>query len=271
MGTVATVSLRRAAAVLIVIATTLGPGATRPAGADVVAQGTRITVQAGGHRRAPRPRTPIYRDCRTTDLSAHLTAPLLRAVGFRADPPPTDAAVAWRSCVRISTGEVEGWIVGLDSGTGPTSSDLAGAAVAEVDPPLPTVSTSPPRRGVVLDGVPVWFWMADPGPVSATASIPGLSATLVATPARSRIRVSDGTEVSCPDLGTPYDPGRPTSAQHTDCSHTFDEWGTFRIEATVVWTLAWTASDGQTGTLPSIERTTSFDLPVEEAQAVTGP
>jgi hypothetical protein len=38
---------------------------------------------------------------------------------------------------------------------------------------------------------------------------------------------------------------------------------------TVVWALAWTATNGQAGTLPPVTRTTALDLDVQQAQAVT--
>jgi len=41
------------------------------------------------------------------------------------------------------------------------------------------------------------------------------------------------------------------------------------LSATVTWAVSWVASDGQSGVLPNQSRTTTFDLTIEEAQAVT--
>ena len=115
----------------------------------------------------------------------------------------------------------------------------------------------------------MWFWTDRTSPVSTTASIPGLSATLTATPTSSRYAISDGTTLSCPDLGTPYDAGRPSAGQHSDCTHTFDDRGRSTVTATVDWELSWVASDGESGTLPPVAKTTTFDLDLDEGQAVT--
>jgi hypothetical protein len=163
-----------------------------------------------------------------------------------------------------------GWIVGVPGGTAlPSGGDLAAAGHAELRLPLPHVRTSPPRTGVQLTGVPVWFWLERPEPVSVTASVPGLSATLTATARTTRYEISDGTALRCPDFGTPFRPDLPAEGQRSTCRHPFDERGPVEVSATVDWGLAWSATDGTSGTLPPIARTERFRLDIEEAQAVT--
>jgi hypothetical protein len=239
-----------------------------PAAAEVHAHGTTISVTAGGGGGGRR--APVYDDCHDVDLLRHLLLPVLGAFDAGATDVATEAPMAWRECRRIADGVRVGWIVGLPGSAAPPSSgDLAAAGQAELRLPLPQVLTSPPRAGTQLTGVPVWFWMDRPEPVSVTASIPGLSATLTATPRTSRYEISDGTVLRCADFGTPFRRDLPAEGQRSTCRHPFDERGPVEVAATVDWSLAWTATDGTTGTLPPVARTERFSLVVEEAQAVT--
>jgi hypothetical protein len=80
--------------------------------------------------------------------------------------------------------------------------------------------------------------------------------------------------VLCYGPGTPYDPAVDDDAQRTDCSHVYrdvstgEPGGVYHASATTTWSLAWQASTGETGTLPDVGRTTTFDLTVTERQAV---
>lgn len=187
----------------------------------------------------------------------------------------TDGAIAWRRCTLIANGSAVGWVTGLAAV--PITDLMVASARSQLRLDLPSISTSPPRGGVQLVGIPVWFWVTNSAPVSATASIPGLSATLVATPRRTRVVMSGGTgaagadnvTIDCPGGGTPWEPGRYPSRAGSDCSHPFDWYGTFTVDATVEWALTWTATNGQSGTLASLPRTTTFTLTIQEAQAVT--
>jgi hypothetical protein len=80
--------------------------------------------------------------------------------------------------------------------------------------------------------------------------------------------------MSCAGPGTAYDPGRPASAQRTDCSYTYRQssksqpQGVYRVTVTVVWGGTWVGSDGAGGGLPDISRSTTFPLPVAEGQGL---
>lgn len=249
----------------------IGLAPASPAAADVRAHGTVISVSTGtsgggGGGRA----APVYDDCHDVDLLVHLLLPVLAVFDAGAADVASEAPMAWRECRRIADGVRVGWIVGLPGGaTTPTGVEVAGAGQAELRLPLPRVLTSPPRTGTQLTGVPVWFWMPRPAPVSVTASVPGLSATLTATPRTSRYELSDGTVLRCADFGTPFRRDLPAEAQRSTCRHPFDARGPAEVIASVDWSLAWTATDGTRGTLPPVARTERFTLDLEEAQAVT--
>ena len=141
---------------------------------------------------------------------------------------------------------------------------------------FPDARTSPDRSRSQYAGLPTWLWVdqADWQPRSATAAVPGLSATVTATPTRIEWVLGDGRGVEVCDAGTPYDTTRPAASQSTDCSHTFVDAssvspdGVFHATATMWWSVQWQATDGSSGTLPAAFRSTTFDLRVDEIQAL---
>jgi hypothetical protein len=151
---------------------------------------------------------------------------------------------------------------------GGVADTMAAVAQAEsqlhVDPPA--VHTAPPRTGTLLVGVPVWFWTDAAAPVSATATVPGLSATVTATPGKMTIDFGEGEALTCAGGGTPW---TPTEHASSDCSHTFQTAGRRTAALSVEWALTWTATNGRRGSLPTLRRTTSVDLTARDAQAVT--
>jgi hypothetical protein len=141
---------------------------------------------------------------------------------------------------------------------------------------FPGVETSPPYDRSQLVHLATWLWVANDSwqPRSATASVPGLSATVTATPERVEWSMGDGSTEICAGPGTAYDPEKADDAQSTYCSHTFERAsttepdGVYRARATMWWRVTWAASDGSTGSLPDVVRFTDFTLHVGEAQAL---
>jgi hypothetical protein len=123
-------------------------------------------------------------------------------------------------------------------------------------------------------------WIDNYQPAEITAGIPGLAATLTAEPATTHIAITtesttrhgdpiEPIEIDCAGPGTPWDRARRGEWESSECSHPFDWNATYTIEATVEWDLSWSATNGEAGDLAPTERTSSFTLTVEEAQAVT--
>jgi hypothetical protein len=147
---------------------------------------------------------------------------------------------------------------------------LARQAYRQLPLAYPQPFTAPPADVDQLVGVRTWFWI-DPAqwqPHNATASVPGLSATVTAAPVEVRWDTGDGTTLTCIGPGTAYDPTVPDRAQHSDCSHVFEHDGQHDVRATIVWRVRWTATDGSTGALPDVERATQFPVHAIERQAV---
>lgn len=147
---------------------------------------------------------------------------------------------------------------------------LAAEAVDTLVVAYPEPHASPPLDFQQLVGLRTWLWITPAGfePVTATASIPGLAVTATATPSGVVWDLGDGAEpVTCAGPGVPHDPTRAETAP-SDCSHVYQDAGSYAAEVTVGWTIEWSASNGDGGTLPGVERTTTFPVEVIERQAV---
>ena len=239
---------------------------------------TAIAVSSVSHSGSPQGgggtgSASVYSGCVDLNLVLQAIMPGIDGWLGTSHSTVTESSVAYRSCTRISDSQPVGWVTGLLGAAAadvvPTAQDLVAQAMARMTIALPDVATSPPRSGVQLVGVPVWFWVNNYRPVSVTAAIPGLSATLIATPTKTVITPGDDTSVTCSGPGVEYDPMVSYKDQKSTCSHVYDQHGPYTAAVTVTWALTWTASDGQAGTLPVVDRIARFPLRIQEAEAVT--
>lgn len=149
---------------------------------------------------------------------------------------------------------------------------LAGFVLA-----TPTIGMAPgPDRAVVR--FPEWFWLTEGWrDQSATASLQGVSATVVARPLRALWEPGDGSSLVCEDAGQvyggPQDAGRPSSCSHeytTSSSLQSDQ--RYRVSTRVSYHMTWSSSDrtsGDLGTITSPAGSTSIQ--VGEIQALNIP
>jgi hypothetical protein len=159
--------------------------------------------------------------------------------------------------------------------TPPSAEVIARQAYAEVPLVLPAPHTSPGIDATQLVGFPIWLWVD--GTVwrsfDASASVSGIAVTVVAEPDHTIWNMGDGTTITCAGPGTPWRPDGPDD-QQTDCSHVYqfvsDDQpnGRYAASVTVVWSVSWSATTGESGTLPDASRTTGFSLDVAQRQAV---
>lgn len=144
-----------------------------------------------------------------------------------------------------------------------TGAQLARQALSsfQVTAPAPHFS---PAQSVV--GVETWLWL-DQGwsARSATASVPGLSATVTAQPSRVVWDMGDGDQAICDGPGKAWDPNEPNAT--TDCSYTYPVAGQFTVTVTVYYATTWSASNGTAGQLAAISGRTSVPVTVNEIQA----
>jgi hypothetical protein len=169
------------------------------------------------------------------------------------------------------------WIADRPSAPGanpePDPAELARTAYNQLRLPSPAIEANP--GGEQLVGLPTWLWLDRGGwaPVSATASVPGVSVTATARPVSADWSLGDGTSVTCTGAGTPYPASaRPKSASPT-CGHTYrtssagQPGSTFRVSATVKWIVTWTGA-GQGGTFPALTTTSTAAFRVAESEAL---
>ena len=160
-------------------------------------------------------------------------------------------------------------------GFGPDLAALAASAYDRIALPFPVPSTAPSLEVRPLTGLDTWLWI-DPaawGTREATAELAGFSVTVTATPVRVVWDMGEGERpVTCDGPGSVWQAdGR--ASQSTDCSYNYrwnsddEPGGVFRASVSVEWDVAWTASNGATGTLAPGRRSTTFDVAVRSIEA----
>jgi hypothetical protein len=154
----------------------------------------------------------------------------------------------------------------------PSPAELAQMARRQLLLPAPTIATSP--AGDQLVNLPTWLWVSNGwGPISATASVPGVSVTAVATPTSVSWSMGDGSTVTCTGPGTSYRAGSDPRSSSPDCGHTYrgssasQPGQAFPVSATVHWTVTWSGA-GQGGTFPDMTTTGNVAFRVAESQAL---
>jgi hypothetical protein len=147
---------------------------------------------------------------------------------------------------------------------GVSGAQLARQAFASFEAATPVPEFSPTTSVV---GVQTWLWLHSGwASKSATASVPGLSATVTAQPTRVVWSMGDGGRTVCDGPGKAWDPNQPDAS--TDCSYTYPVAGHFTVTVTVYFETSWSASDGTAGQLAAITGRTNVPVTVDEIQAV---
>lgn len=148
-------------------------------------------------------------------------------------------------------------------------------ALGQVKPPAPRIATAPPRGKDGLVGLPHFFWAARSQwrSISKRATSGPVWAEVTATPTTLVIRPGAGqATVTCKGPGTPYDPS--PGDQRSACSYLFTRSSAglpgahYKVTVSVVWTAAWTGSDGAGGPLAPMTTSTTFPLRIAEGQAL---
>ncbi len=154
---------------------------------------------------------------------------------------------------------------------------LAEQAAARLAVAPPEIQLSPKADLNQIVQLPTWMWVSNWEPASATASVPGVTSTVTATPASVTWDMGNGDQVVCSGPGTPFDSSRPEEEQSTDCSYTYrhsstsQPSGVYQVSATMTYDVSWSASGAPGGgALPAVSETTTFPLRVLEIHAVEG-
>jgi len=212
------------------------------------------------------------RTCRWTVTQANEPEPF-KSIWAKVPPPPgeTVASGQWArwDCSDGTAGIA--WLPTNRPVVAPVV--LAREAYRYLPLPAPRVRTNPAVGRDQLVNLRTWLWI-DPatwGARSATASVPGLSATVTAVPVSVTWAMGDGGRVVCRGPGTPYDPKRPEAAQHPACAYIYRHAAdAYAVTATTRWRITWVAHGVQAGgTLPPLARSSPATLlRVVEVQAI---
>ncbi len=106
---------------------------------------------------------------------------------------------------------------------------------------------------------PVWLWVDDPGPLTASVSLRGVTVDAVATVSKVTWTMGEpgGQSVACDGVGVEPDEADLASARPA-CGYTYKLRSTkartngsakWPVTATVDWTVNWTSNVGPSGTL----------------------
>lgn len=157
------------------------------------------------------------------------------------------------------------------SASAPSPEQLARQAYSQLRLPSPSIAASP--EGPQLVRLPTWLWIENGWePVSATASVPGVSVTATAKPTKVQWSMGEGGSRTCDGPGTPYSSDRNPRSASPDCGYTYRRAsgdGGFRVTATVSWSVSWSGA-GESGTFDDLSTTDSTSFVVEEVGAVNG-
>ena len=172
----------------------------------------------------------------------------------------------WKRCTNTQTG-----VESLDLITGAAAvdpaqlaRDLAEEAYARLVVPTPSAASNPPNGQAVVN-VRVWLWVSDWSRRAESASAAGVTATVTAVPTQVRWDTGDGRAETCRGPGTAYDTSRPPEAQSTSCSHTYtSSTGRLTVSGTQSWHVTYTATNGQSGDLGVVSRTSTMPVDVHE-------
>ena len=158
----------------------------------------------------------------------------------------------------------------------PTQSTILSSAMGALNPPRPTIHTSPSRRAGLLVQTPTWLWLPPSywRTYSTTIMVWGYVVTIFATPTTVRWNMGNGNSVTCIGPGTPWIPG--FSDALSTCNYTYRHssdgasGGRYRITATVTFVGSFTSVGlgGMRGPLGAVTRSSSVRASVAEIQGL---
>lgn len=156
--------------------------------------------------------------------------------------------------------------------------DVRRRALQRVTQQLPSpsmdMSPAPEIGGYVNFGM--WLAVADPGPVSITAQVGPVWATVTATYVSTTWDMGNGDVVECDGVGTPI--VDPDTMEQGPCGYTY-RWAStpeatgadglaYHVTVTGHWEITYQTSTGTSGSLAPLTRTTTFTYQVREIQTV---
>ena len=238
---------------------------------DVTTPGTPGTPGGSGGGPAP--------ECYWVTIDDELPEDPTIFVDFGLEEPPEGVPILWQSweCADGRTTFNFRWVIAATPGT--LASIARGRLVGEL--PQPVVETSPAAGTASIIGVPVFVAVVNwTGVVTESECAGGLCVTVTATPQLTFRPGEPGAQtVQCSGAGTRFTPSAGTpEAQASSpgaCTWTYTTRtgangrpSAWPGQASVSWSISWTATTGAFGSLASVTRSTDVPRPVAEVQTV---
>jgi len=158
----------------------------------------------------------------------------------------------------------------------PAQSSVISSAMGALNPPRPTIHTSPSYRRGLLVQTPTWLWLPPSywRTYSTTIMVWGYVVTIFATPTMVRWNMGNGDSVTCIGPGTPWVPGFADVLSTCNYTYRHSSDGAsrdrYRITATVTFVGSFTTVGlgGMRGPLGAVTRSSSVHAPVAEIQGL---
>ncbi|WP_293774385.1 hypothetical protein [Sporichthya sp.] len=240
-----------------------GPGWIKT---EVVDPGSLAAV-----RKRPVSRAAAARTC--TQTKSESAGGYATAEQFRSGAAPGEGPGGWvvRTC---SDGSLDtAWVPAAPDGAA-SPQQLARRAVGRLPLPLPVPSFEPRRSSsagpATLVAIPTSFLLDGWGPITQRTEAGGMWAVVTAEPVAATWWPGDGgAPVKCTSAGQAR-----TDQAGTSCTHTYrrssaaQRNNVYTGRVVVTWQVQWRGSGGLAGTLPLMERQTTFPVAVAERQTV---
>ncbi len=158
----------------------------------------------------------------------------------------------------------------------PARSSIISSAMGALNPPRPTIHTSPSHRSGLLVQTPTWLWLPPSywRTYSTTIMVWGYVVTIFATPTTVRWNMGNGDSITCIGPGTPWVPGFNDALSTCKYTYRHSSDGTssdrYKITATVTFVGSFTTVGlgGMRGPLGAVTRRASIRAPVAEIQGL---
>jgi len=199
----------------------------------------------------------------------------MTATPLSSDPviPPDKDSVLYMCVVPWMSSAYTVWMPKSEIPTFVDPARMAAQLVATMNfEPLVLGSTPEAKAGSVgLIGLPTWLWAKNPsgttwGPNTKSVSLNGVTVTATGTAKKILWTMGNGHTVACDGPGTPYEGSFGTDPSPT-CNYRYPQPGEYDITATVSWSVAWSASTGESGVIP-FQIASRGHLVIGEAQVI---
>lgn len=155
--------------------------------------------------------------------------------------------------------------VAVEGGGGVDPMTLARSLLSRIPLPPITIGVSPSTGLVAL---PSWFWVSgyDGAPITAAASLSGVTVEVTLTPDGYTWQFGDGADLVSATSGRPYP--EPSDVAHTYEQSSLRAGGAYAVALAITFRVQVRVNGGAVSDLPPIRRDYAAAYPVQQVQAV---